>query len=73
MRTRGKGYKMIFEAFFSDLMDAEDLVSSSSSLAGSASWASAGSLSSSSSSSSRGGVEKERGLALKSSTLFEVR
>ncbi|CAM9763265.1 unnamed protein product [Pylaiella littoralis] len=73
VRTRGKGYKMIFEAFFSDLMDAEDLVSSSSSLAGSASWASAGSISSSSSSSSsRGGVEKERGLALKSSTLFEV-
>lgn len=65
VRTRGKGYKMNFEAYFEDLLDADDLADSSE--------GAGASLSSSASSSSAGGeAAKERGLALKSSTLFEV-
>lgn len=71
VRTRGKGYKMVFEAFYSDLLDMDDLNSLSSSAASSSSSASVGS-SSSSTSSSNGIFVKERGLALKSSTLFEA-
>lgn len=63
VRTRGKGYKMNFEAYFGDLMDADDLADSS---AGASLSSSATTTSSSSS------AAKERGLALKSSTLFEV-
>lgn len=60
VRTRGKGYKMYFEAYFGDLMDADDLT-------GSSAGASPPTTTSSSST-----AAKERGLALKSSTLFEV-
>ena len=60
VRTRGKGYKMNFEAYFGDLMDADDLVASSTG------------ASPSSGTSSSSTAAKERGLALKSSTLFEV-
>lgn len=68
VRTRGKGYKMVFEAFYSDLLDVDDLGSSSSSAVSSSS----ASVGSTSSSSSNGVFIKERGLALKSSTLFEA-
>lgn len=62
VRTRGYGYKMNFEAYFGDLMDDDDLVDSSTGTSPSATT----SISSSST------AAKERGLALKSSTLFEV-
>lgn len=65
VRTRGKGYKMFFEAFFDDLMDADDLADST------AGAGSSGTSTSSSSSAVRQAA-KERGLALKTSTLFEV-
>lgn len=62
VRTRGNGYKMYFEAYFDDLMDADDLVASSA----------GASPPTSTSTSSSNIAAKERGLALKSSTLFEV-
>eukprot|EP00752_Nemacystus_decipiens_P003960 g3626.t1 len=61
VRTRGNGYKMNFEAYFDDLMDANDLADSSS-----------GAIPSTVTSSSNSTAAKERGLALKTSTLFEV-
>ena len=68
VRTRGRGYKMNFEAFFSDKM----AVSSSSSESSSSSSLTTGSSASGGSSSSSGeGVEDET-LAIKLSTLFEV-
>lgn len=63
MRTRGAGYKLNFEAFFPDLMDFDDLASSSAGSGGGASGTT---------SSDDDLAAKERGLALKSSTLFEV-
>lgn len=62
VRTRGKGYKMKFEAYFADLMNADDLGGPSE----------GASIPSGTSSSSGSTAAKERGLALKSSTLFEV-
>ncbi|CAM9102436.1 unnamed protein product [Scytosiphon promiscuus] len=69
VRTRGKGYKLMFEAFFPDLSGAHAL--SASSLSSSVASAESSSSSSEGSSSSWT-ANKERGLALKSSTLFEV-
>ena len=63
VRTRGAGYKLNFEAFFPDLMDFDDLASSSAGSGGGASGTT---------SSDDDLAAKERGLALKSSTLFEV-
>lgn len=67
VRTRGQGYKMNFEAFFSDMVFSSSSSSSSSLSAG----GSSSSISSSSDSSSGGEVEEET-LAIKLSTIFEV-
>lgn len=63
VRTRGAGYKLNFEAYLTDLLDVDDLIASSASSSGTAFTTT---------SSDYDLAVKERGLALKSSTLFEA-